>query len=204
VHGLLVQALAELDLAGRSILLPPSGCARAMCEHLEMDMGQAPRGQALAVATGLKRVLPQQVVLAYQGDGELIAGLDQALLAAQRGEGLTLLLVNNSGPAPYGGQRPADASLDLGRLLAGAAGCVYAERVGLAGAEQVARAGQALALALRAQMQGLGFSLVEVLAPCPKRWRMAPAQALAWSGRDMSQALPLGVLKDAAHAEAEP
>ncbi|MEW5911946.1 MAG: 2-oxoglutarate oxidoreductase [Thermodesulfobacteriota bacterium] len=192
VHGLLARILAELELDRRSILVPSSGCAQAACEHLDLDMGQAPRGQALAVATGLKRVLPQQVVLAYQGEGELIAGLDQALLAAQAGEGLTLLLVNNQGP-----DAAWSAPLDLGRLLAGAAGCAFAERVALTDPEQAARAGQALAQALRVQMQGAGFSLVEVLAPCPERWHMSPAEALAWSGGPMARALPLGPLSEA-------
>lgn len=226
VHHLLAEAIDELGIAERAIGVLPSGCALLAYECLDLDMGEAPPGQALAVATGLKRALPDHVVFAYQGDGDLAgAGLGEALHAAQRGECLSVLLVNNGVLAPSSGQRAPTtppglvtsttpggcdlsrhgAPLDPCRLLAGAAGSVYVQRGSLATPELIQQAGQALAKALRAQMDGLGFSLVEVLAPCPTRWQMTPQEALAYVGQQMVETFPLGVFQDATgYAEAAP
>ncbi len=212
VHRLLAEVIDDLDLARRAVGVPPGGCAQQAPAYLDLDMGEAPHGQGLAVATGIKRALPGALVFAYQDDGDLAAGTGAAVHAAERGENLTVILVNNgvhrlggglaalaaaddpaaAGPPPISGDGP----LDLAAMLALSGGSVYLERVSVSSPENQARAKRALARAFRAQMDGLGFSLVEVLAPCPAGWGQSPVEALSFVDHTLAEAFPPGVLKD--------
>ncbi len=217
VHRLLAEVIDELGIAGRSIAVPATGCARLLPQYLDLDLGEAPRGLGLSVASGLKRLLGDHVVFAYQGEGDLAAlGAGQALHAANQGEPITVIYVNNGLLAQSGGQMAPTtppgtvtattprgregathgAPLDLSAALAQTAGSAYVARVALASPELIAQAKAALAKAFAVQIQGQGFSLVEVLAPCPEHLHLEPLEALAWSAGELAQRFPLGVLKD--------
>ena len=181
------------------------------------DAAQLGIAEGLSVASGLKRVLRDHLVFAYQGDGDLAAmGAGEALHTANRGESITVIYVNNGLYALSGGQMAPStvagmatattpggrnlardgAPLDVTNALAGVAGSVYLERVCLATPEMIQDAKRALAKAFQVQMDGLGFSLVEVLSPCPTYLKMPPGEAMAWTAREMTQSFPLGVIKD--------
>jgi 2-oxoglutarate/2-oxoacid ferredoxin oxidoreductase subunit beta len=217
VHRLLAEVIDQLGIARRIVGVPPTGCALLAPEYFYVDMGEAPRGRGLSVASGLKRALRDHLVFAYQGDGDLAAlGAGEALHTANRGEPITVIYVNNGLYALSGGQMAPStvagmasattpggrdlardgAPLDVTSALAGAAGSVYLERVCLATPEMIQDAKRALAKAFQVQMHGLGFSLVEVLSPCPTYLKMPPSEAMAWTAREMSQSFPLGVIKD--------
>jgi 2-oxoglutarate ferredoxin oxidoreductase subunit beta len=171
----------------------------------------------VAVAAGLKRVLPDRVVFTYQGDGDIAAiGTAETVHAANRGDKVTAIFVNNGVYGMTGGQMapttlagmkstttPGGRSverdgwpLDLTRMLAVAKGSVYLERVAVNSPKAILRAAKAIKKAFQVQMDGLGFSLVEVLSPCPTNWKMSPIDSFRWIDENMVQYFPLGVIKD--------
>ena len=217
IHRLVAQAIDELGLQERTIGVPPAGCAVLAYNYFDVDMGEAPHGRAIAVATGLKRVLPEAVVFTYQGDGDIAAiGTAETIHAANRGECITAIFVNNGVYGMTGGQMapttlPGQVStttprgrdpkvegppLDLTQMLAVAGGAVYLERVAVCSPASIRRAAKAIKKAFQVQLDGLGFALVEILSPCPTNWKMAPAQAWKWVEQEMVKFFPLGVIKD--------
>ncbi len=217
IHRLVAEAIDELGIQERALGVPPTGCAMLIPDYLDVDMGEAPHGRAVAVATGLKRVLPDCVVFAYQGDGDIAAmGIGEVVHAAARGENLTVIFVNNATYGMTGGQMAPTtllgmdttttpggrdlardgAPLDLTQMLASVQGAAYLERVAVASPELIRQAKEAIQKAFQIQLDGMGFALVEVLSPCPFNWHMTPAEAFAWTEQEMTKVYPLGVIKD--------
>jgi 2-oxoglutarate ferredoxin oxidoreductase subunit beta len=180
-------------------------------------MVEAPHGRALAVATGIKRVPPDKLVLTYQGDGDLAAiGTAETIHAANRGEKVTTIFINNAIYGMTGGQmaptttiglvatttpggRDADrdgAPIDISRMLAVCDRTVYIERCALTSVKRIMQAKRAINKAFRIQLDKLGFTMVELLSPCPTNWKMTTADAWRWTDEVLVQTYPLGVIKD--------
>ena len=217
VHKMLARAIEELGIQDRTILVGPVGCSVFTYYYFDVGNVQAAHGRAPAVATGVKRSRPGSIVIGYQGDGDLSAiGSAEILHAANRGEQITVIFVNNAVYSMTGGQYAPttligqkttttpggrDASHDgyplhVCELLATLEAPVYIERVGLGDNKQIAQATRAIRRAVDNQVRGLGFSLIEVLSPCPTIWKMQPVEAQHWVRDVMEKTYPLGVFKD--------
>jgi 2-oxoglutarate ferredoxin oxidoreductase subunit beta len=217
LHRLIGEVIDELDLQERIIGVPPAGCAVLAYNYLDIDMGEAAHGRAAAVATGLKRALPDRIIFTYQGDGDIAAiGTAETIHAAARGEMFTTIFVNNGVYGMTGGQmapttilgQPTTTSpggrtgardgypINLSEMLALARGSAYIERTALTGPAHILKTKKAIAKAFRVQMDRLGFSLVEVLSPCPTNWKMSPVESWHWIDEVMAKHFPIGVLKD--------
>ena len=223
-HKLLARAIDELGIQDRTILVGPVGCGVFTYNYFDVGNISAAHGRAPAAATGAKRSRPESIVISYQGDGDLAAiGSAEILHAANRGENITAIFINNAVYSMTGGQSAPTTLLGQkttttpnGRqaategyplrvceLLATLDAPVYIERVGLGDNKQIAQAARGLRRAVESQVRGLGFSLVEVLAPCPTIWKMQPVEAQRWVRDVMEKTFPLGVFKDRTK-EAEP
>lgn len=216
-HKLLARAIDELGIQDRTVLISPVGCSVFAYYYFDVGNIQAAHGRAAAVASAVKRSHPQSVVVSYQGDGDLAAiGSAEILHAANRGENFTVIFVNNAIYGMTGGQMAPttligqkSTTTPLGRsvwnegyplrvceLLASLEAPVYLERVALADNKQIMKAARAVRRALENQIQGLGFSLVEILSPCPTIWKMTPVEAQRWVREEMTKVFPLGVYRD--------
>jgi 2-oxoglutarate ferredoxin oxidoreductase subunit beta len=216
-HRLVAECLDEFGLRGRTIGVPGVGCAFLAYLYFNFDMVEAPHGCALAVATGVKRVHPEKFVLTYQGDGDLAAiGTGETIHAANRGEKISAIFINNAIYGMTGGQmapttiigqlstttpggRDPDRDgnpIDISGMLALAAGTVYIERCALTTVKDIRKAKKAIAKSFRCQLDGLGFSMVELLSPCPTNWKLSPKEAWKWVNEEMQEVFPLGVIKD--------
>ncbi|MGC2617977.1 MAG: 2-oxoacid:acceptor oxidoreductase family protein [Acidobacteriaceae bacterium] len=217
VHKMVAAAIDELGVQDRTILISPVGCSVFAYYYFDVGNVQAAHGRAPAVATAVKRSHPNSIVVSYQGDGDLSAiGSAEILHAANRGENITVIFVNNGIYSMTGGQvapttlmgtistttpRGRTAAnegypLHVSELLATLEAPVYIERVGLGDNRQIVQAGRAVRRALENQVKGLGFSLVEILAPCPTIWKMSPVEAQRWVRDVMEKTFPLGVCCD--------
>jgi 2-oxoglutarate ferredoxin oxidoreductase subunit beta len=215
-HRLIAEAVDALGIRERVIAVAPVGCAVVAYDYWDFDCSEAAHGRALAVATGIKRVRPQNIVFTYQGDGDLAAiGTNETIHAANRGENLTVFFINNAVYGMTGGQMapttllnqktsttPAGRNakfqgypLKISEMLALLPGVKYIERVALSGAPEISQAKKAIKKALLNQMEGEGFSLVEMLSPCPTYWGLPPCEALEWIKNTMAKEFPLGVIK---------
>jgi 2-oxoisovalerate ferredoxin oxidoreductase beta subunit len=210
VSKMLAAAIDELDIQDRTILVSPVGCSVFGYYYFDVGNVQAAHGRAPAVATAVKRSHPHSIVVSYQGDGDLSAiGSAEILHAANRGENITVIFVNNAVYSMTGGQAAPTTlvgqrtSTTPNELLATLTAPVYIERVGLGDNKQIAQAARAIRRAVQNQVRGLGFSMVEVLSPCPTIWKMTPVDAQHWVRDVMTQTYPLGVLCDRTK-EAEP
>ncbi len=224
-HGVLHRIVAEcidaLEIRERTIGIAPVGCAVFAYDYLDIDMVEVPHGRPPAIATGMKRSRPDAVVFSYQGDGDLAAiGTAEIVHAASRGENITVIFVNNGNYGMTGGQmapttlpgqkttttpagrnaREAGNPLRVSEMLATLDGPVYIERVAVDSPKNVLAAKRAILKAFRNQVEGRGFSLVEVLSLCPTDWGMTPQQAVEWARNHMMKHYPLGVYKDAGAA----
>ncbi len=217
VHRLVAEALDELGIAGKTVGIAPVGCAVMAYNYFSCDMVEAAHGRAPAVATGIKRAIPDNIVFTYQGDGDLASiGTAEIVHAAARRENITVVFINNAIYGMTGGQM-APTSLPgqvtqtspYGRdvktvgypvkvceMLAQVDGAAYLERVAVNSVKHVKAAKKAILKAFQNQLDGKGFSLVEVLSSCPTNWGMTPQKALAWIVSDMIPYYPLGVYKD--------
>jgi 2-oxoisovalerate ferredoxin oxidoreductase beta subunit len=226
IHKLAAKAIDELGIQDRMILISPVGCSVFAYYYFDVGNVQAAHGRAPAVATGVKRARPESIVLSYQGDGDLAAiGTAEIVHAANRGENITVIFVNNAVYGMTGGQMAPTTlvgqkttTTPFGRsvwneghpikvceLLASLNAPVYLERVALGNNKQIISAGRAIRKALEIQKRGLGFSLVEVLSPCPTIWNMDPVAAQQWVVEGLSKTFPLGVYRDRSkEAEARP
>ena len=217
IHRLVAEAIDALGIVGRTIGVAPVGCSVLAYNYFNLDMTVAAHGRAPAVATGLKRASPESIVFTYQGDGDLASiGMAEAVHAAARNENITVIFVNNAVYGMTGGQM-APTSLPgqitqtspLGRdealcglpvkvceMLAQLEGPEYIARVAANSVKNVLAAKKAIEKAFRNQVEGRGFSLVEVLSACPTNWGMTPSDALKWIDSAMIPYYPLGVYKD--------
>lgn len=217
IHRLVAEILEELDIGERTICVPPAGCAVLAYDYLDVDMGEAPHGRGAAVATGIKRTLPDRIVFSYQGDGDIAAiGTSETIHAANRGENVSVIFINNacygmtggqmapttligqdSTTTPGGRSKSRDAApLDLSEMLAIANGSVYIERTAVNSPKNIRRTKRALTKSFKIQMADLGFSLVEILSQCPVNWKMTPIDAVKWIDETMMKTFPLKVIKD--------
>jgi 2-oxoglutarate ferredoxin oxidoreductase subunit beta len=222
-HRLVAEALDALDLEGRTIGIASVGCSYSNYQYFNCDMIQAAHGRAPAVATGVRRALPDSIVFTYQGDGDLAAiGTAEIVHAATRGERITTIFINN---ATYGmtsgqmapttlvgqvtttsplGRKPAEHGFPIRvcELLATLEGPAYIERVSVHDIKNINRAKKAIEKAFRMQSEGKGFTFVEVISTCPTNWGKDPAESMEWVKSDMIPHYPLGVFRDI-EAEAE-
>ena len=217
IHRLVAEAIDELGIEGRTIGVAPVGCSVLAYNYFNFDMAQAAHGRAPAVATGLKRVRPENVVFTYQGDGDLAAiGMAETIHAAARGENITVIFINNavygmtSGQmapttlpgmitqtTPYGRDaKTAGNPIRVCELLATLTGVGYLERVSADSVKNVKAAGKAILKAFQNQIDGNGFSLVEVVSTCPTNWGLDPVNSLGWLKDNMLPYYPPGVYKD--------
>ncbi len=217
LHKLIAETIEEFGIQDRSILVGSVGCSVFMYYYLDVANIQTSHGRAPAVATGVKRVRPDAIVFTYQGDGDLAAiGGNEILHAANRGEPITVFFVNNGIYGMTGGQMAPTTPLGQrtttsprGRafnvegppmrvceLLATLDGPAYIERVALTDAKQHMRARKAVRKAFQNQMEGKGFSFVEVLSACPSGWHCDPQDAVKWVEQNMIPIFPLKVFKD--------
>ncbi|MBV9610598.1 MAG: 2-oxoacid:acceptor oxidoreductase family protein [Acidobacteria bacterium] len=216
-HKLIAEALADLGLQDRTIFISPVGCSVFAYYYFDVGNVQASHGRTPAVATGVKRAHPDSIVIAYQGDGDLAAiGTAEIVHAANRGENISAFFVNNaiygmtggqmapttlvgqtSSTSPWG-RRPTNEGFPIrvSEMLATIEAPVYIERVALCDNKNIMRARRAIRRAIENQRDGLGFSLVEILSPCPTIWNMDPVKARQWVGDAMVKTFPLGVFRD--------
>jgi 2-oxoglutarate ferredoxin oxidoreductase subunit beta len=217
IHKLLAQCIDELEIREKTIVIAPVGCAVYMYDYMNCDGCEAAHGRAQAVATGLKRAQPDRVVVAYQGDGDLLAiGTAETIHTANRGENITVLFVNNAiygmtggqmAPTSLAGQKtktspygrdPAEAGYPLRacELLGTLEAPVFIERCAVDTVKNVLKAKKAIKKALENQVGGRGYSFVEFLSMCPTNWGVDPLQAAKWVGEEMAAYYPLGNFRD--------
>ncbi|MBN1825766.1 MAG: 2-oxoacid:acceptor oxidoreductase family protein [Candidatus Eisenbacteria bacterium] len=217
IHKLIGMAVDELDVADRTILISPVGCSVFAYYYFNFGNIQVPHGRAPAAATGAKRSRPDSIVISYQGDGDLAAiGGNNILQAANRGENITVFFVNNAIYGMTGGQMApttlvgqSTSTTPRGRtirnegypirvceLLSSLEAPAYLERVALIDPKHVAKARKAIKKAIQTQVEGKGFSLVEILSPCPTGWKITPVQSRKWIEETMLPIFPLGVYRD--------
>lgn len=218
VHRLVAETLEELDVGGRAIGVAPVGCAVFAYNYFNCDMHEASHGRAPAVATGIKRVHPGNVIFTYQGDGDLASiGAAEIVHAAARGEKITVIFINNAIYGMTGGQMApttlpgqVTTTSPYGRdpehcgypvrvceMLSTLDGAAYLERVSVHDVPHVLAAKKAIQKAFETQIARKGFSLVEVLSTCSTNWGMTPVEALDWVRDNMIPRYPLGVYKEA-------
>ena len=221
-HGIVHKMLAELidtfKIQERTVLISPVGCSVFAYYYFDVGNVQAAHGRAPAVATGIKRSRPDSIVISYQGDGDLAAiGGNNILQAANRGENITVIFINNAIYGMTGGQLAPTSLIGMkttttpdGRavadygepihvaeLLANLPGVSYSTRTSLTSAGNLNKTRKAIEKALRYQIENKGFSIVEILSQCPTGWKMDPVESLDWVEKEMQAVFPLGVFKDA-------
>ncbi|MGE5630267.1 MAG: thiamine pyrophosphate-dependent enzyme [Caulobacteraceae bacterium] len=213
IHRLVAESLDELGLLDKAIGIAPVGCAVFAYDYFNCDMQEAAHGRAPAAATGIKRVNPEAAVFTYQGDGDLASiGTAEIVHAAMRGEKITTIFVNNAiygmtggqmAPTTLVGQKATTAPLGrdenhagmplrVSEMLATIPKAVFVERVSVHDVKHVIQAKKAIKKAFELQMQGKGFTLVEVLSTCPTNWGKTPVEALQWLQENMIPYYPLG------------
>ncbi len=217
IHRLVAEAIDELGIEGKTVGIAPVGCAVLAYNYFACDMVEAAHGRAPAVATGVKRADPDNIVFTYQGDGDLASiGMAETVHAATRNENITVIFVNNAIYGMTGGQM-APTSLPgqvtqtspYGRdvnlcgypvkvceMLSQLDGAEYIERVAVNNVKNVRNAKKAIKKAFQNQIDKKGFSLIEVVSSCPTNWGMTPQNALKWLEENMIPYYPLGVYKD--------
>jgi 2-oxoglutarate/2-oxoacid ferredoxin oxidoreductase subunit beta len=219
IHRLVAEVIDEMGIREKTIGVPPAGCAVLAYNYFDVDMGEAPHGRAAAVATGIKRMLPDRMVFTYQGDGDIAAiGTAEIIHAANRGERVTAIFVNNAVYGMTGGQMAPTTltgqvtttspggriplrdgnPLDLSEMLALTDGSVYIERTSVSAPKGIIKTKKAIKKAFTLQMEERGFTLVEILSPCPTNWKMTPVEAARWVDDVMSKKYPPKVIKDVA------
>jgi len=217
VHKMIAKAIDDLGVQDRTIMVGPVGCSVFTYYYFDVGNVQSAHGRAPAVATAMKRSRPGSIVISYQGDGDLSAiGSAEILHAANRGENITVIFVNNAIYSMTGGQAAPTTLLGMkstttpnGRnaategyplhvseLLSTLQAPAYIERVGLGDNKQIAQTARAIKRGLENQVQGLGFSLIEVLSPCPTIWKLTPVEAQHWVRDVMEKEFRLGVFCD--------
>ena len=217
VHRLVAEAMDELGIEGKTVGVAPVGCSVMAYNYFNCDMVEAAHGRAPAVATGLKRANPDSIVFTYQGDGDLASiGMAETVHAAARNENITVIFINNAIYGMTGGQM-APTSLPgqitqtspygrdtahcgfpvrVSEMLSQLEGPQYIERVAVTSVADIRKAKKAILKAFQNQVEGKGFSLVEVISTCPTNWGMTPTKAMEWANENMLPYYPLGVYRD--------
>jgi len=217
VHRLLCEVFDEMKLQDKAIGIPPPGCSVFTYHYLDVDMAESAHGRGAAVATGIKRANPESIVFTYQGDGDIAAiGTGETIHAANRGERITAIFINNAVYGMTGGQMAPttlleqttttspygrDANLEgypikLSEMLGLVKGAVYIERTAVNSPANIKKTKKAIKKAFQTQIDDLGYSLVEILSPCPTNWKMSTVESWKWVDEVMAKEFPLGVIKD--------
>jgi 2-oxoglutarate/2-oxoacid ferredoxin oxidoreductase subunit beta len=216
-HRLVCEVIDEMDLQDRTIGIPPPGCSVFAYNYFDVDMAECAHGRGTAVATGIKRAYPEVVVFTYQGDGDLAGiGTAETIHSANRGENITTIFINNAVYGMTGGQMAPTTlrgmkttttpygrdhiieghPIRMSEMLAPLDGVAYVERVAINSPANIRKTKKAIARAFQMQLENRGFSMVEILSPCPTNWKMTPVQSWKWVEEEMTQIFPLGVFKD--------
>jgi 2-oxoglutarate ferredoxin oxidoreductase subunit beta len=216
IHRLICEAIDEFGIRERVIGVAPVGCAVIAYDYWDFDVAEAAHGRTPAVATGIKRVRPDNIVFTYQGDGDLAAiGTAEIIHTANRGENITVIFVNNGvygmtggqmAPTTLAGQKTSTTlsgrslrrdgyPIKILEMLAVLPGTKHLERVSVHSSHEALRAKRAISKAFKMQIDNKGFSMVEVLSMCPTYWNMAPIQAANRIKDEITTFYPLGVIK---------
>jgi 2-oxoglutarate ferredoxin oxidoreductase subunit beta len=217
IHRLIAESIDSLGMRERVIGIAPVGCAVFAYDYFDFDLLEVAHGRPPAAATAMKRVLPDRIIFSYQGDGDLAAiGTAEIIHAAARGENITVFFVNNATYGMTGGQmapttllgqkttttpggrdaRQSGYPLRVAEMLATIDGASFIVRTSVDSPKNLLRTRTLIEKALRYQSEGKGFSLVEILSPCPTDWGLSPEESVRWIQSDMIPAYPLGILKD--------
>ncbi|PNX52354.1 MAG: 2-oxoglutarate oxidoreductase [Thermoplasmata archaeon M9B2D] len=217
LHRIVAECLDELSIRERTIGIAPVGCAVFAYDYFNFDVIECPHGRPPAVATALKRVMPDRIVFSYQGDGDLAAiGLSEIIHAANRGENLTVIFVNNATYGMTGGQMAPTTLLEqkttttrngrdrslhgdpmpVSEIIATLPPVVYVARSALSNVKEIIKTKNHIKKAFQNQLDGKGFSFVEVLSPCPTDWGTTAPEALVWIEQHMKGTFKPGILKD--------
>jgi len=215
-HRLIAEVLDEMGVAEKTIGVAPVGCSVFAYNYFDIDFVEAAHGRAPAMATGIKRVLPDRVVFTYQGDGDLASiGMAEIIHAAGRGENITVVFINNAiygmtggqmAPTTLPGQKTTSSPngrdvemqgypLKMSEMIATMDGVGYVVRRSLHDPKNIRQAKKALRVAFETQVRGLGFSMVEMLSTCPTNWGIPPVESLKWVEEHMLPVFPLGDYK---------
>ena len=217
VHRLVAEVLDELGVVGQTVGVASVGCSVFSYNYFNCDMVQAAHGRAPAVATGLKRAVPENVVFTYQGDGDLAAiGMAETVHAATRGENITVIFINNAIYGMTGGQMAptslpgqitqtspygrdtatAGHPIRVCELLSTLSGTALAQRVTVDSVKNVNIAKKAIKKGFQNQIDKKGYSIIEVVSTCPTNWGLTPEESMKWLRENMLEYYPLGVYKD--------
>ncbi|MDD5397867.1 MAG: thiamine pyrophosphate-dependent enzyme [Dehalococcoidia bacterium] len=216
-HRLVCEVIDEMGLQELIIGIPPPGCSVFAYNYFDVDMAESAHGRGAAVATGIKRAYPESVVFTYQGDGDLAGiGTAETIHAANRGENITTIFINNAVYGMTGGQMAPTTlrgmkttttpygrdhileghPIKMSEILSMLDGVAYIERVAVNSPANIRKAKKAIAKAFQVQLDGRGFSMVEILSPCPTNWKMTPIKSWQWIDEEMTGIFPLGVYRD--------
>jgi 2-oxoglutarate/2-oxoacid ferredoxin oxidoreductase subunit beta len=217
IHRITCEVIDELNIQDKTIGVPPPGCSVFAYYYFDVDMVESAHGRGAAVATGIKRAMPESIVFTYQGDGDLAAiGAGETLHAANRGENITAIFINNAVYGMTGGQMAPttmlgmktttspfgrDSKFDgypikMSEIIAQVNGACYVERVAVNSPANIRKAKKAIKKAFQNQIDGEGYSLVEILSPCPTNWKMSSIDSWKWVDEVMAKQFPLGIIKD--------
>ncbi len=217
LHRLVAECVEDLGVRGRTIGIAPVGCAVFAYDYFNFDVIECAHGRPPAVATALKRLMPDRVIISYQGDGDLASiGMAEIIHAANRGERFTVIFVNNANYGMTGGQMAPTTLLGqktsttpsgrdpmvhgyplrVAEIIAQIEGAVFVCRTAIDGVKGVKETKRMMTKALQYQLENRGFSFLEVLSPCPTDWDMHPTEAIQWIDRQMKSVYPVGILKD--------
>ena len=222
IHKLIVEVIDEMGLGGDCVGIAPVGCGVLAYEYFNCDMVEAAHGRAPAVATGLKRVRPENLIFTYQGDGDLAAiGTAETVHAATRGEKITTIFINNAIYGMTGGQMApttlpgqitqtspygrdvatAGYPIRMCEMISTLDGVALAQRTSVDTVANIRKTKAAIRHAFELQLQGAGYTLIEILSTCPTNWGLSPVEALEWLRENMIPYYPLGVYKDVSAKE---
>jgi len=217
VHRLTCEVVDEMGIQDRAVGVPPPGCSVFAYYYFDVDMVESAHGRGAAVATGIKRVSPDSVVFSYQGDGDLAAiGTTETVHAANRGEKITAIFINNAvygmtggqmapttlvgmqtTTTPYGRDKNIEGyPIKISEMLGLLDGVAYLERTAVNSPANIRKTKKAIRKAFQTQLDGLGFAMVEILSPCPTNWKMTPLESWQWVDKEMTKVFPVGVIKD--------
>jgi len=217
IHRLICEVIDELNIQDKTIGVPPPGCSVFAYYYFDVDMVESAHGRGAAVATGIKRANPEAIVFSYQGDGDLAAiGTGETLHAANRGENITAIFINNAVYGMTGGQMAPTTMvgmktttspfgrepqfeghpIKMSEIIGQVDGACYVERVAVNSPVNIRKAKKAIKKAFQNQIDGKGYSLVEILSPCPTNWKMGSIESWKWVDEVMSKKFPLGLIKD--------
>jgi 2-oxoglutarate ferredoxin oxidoreductase subunit beta len=222
VHRLIAECIDELSIREKTIAVAPVGCAVFAYDYFNFDVTEAPHGRPPAVATGIKRTNPDKFVFTYQGDGDIAAiGMAETIHAANRGENISIIFINNANYGMTGGQMAPTTLLGqvtqttpfgrdakregypikLCELLSNLKGTAYLERVAIYNPQVILNAKRAIKKSFECQIAQKGFSLIEVISNCPVDWGMTPLDSIKWVQEVFIKEFPLGVIKDNINAK---